>query len=62
MKLGDNTKVFLAVLALVFALQVIFDIQADYDQLKTFTLRLFTSALIAGAVAYFRNQFRPKKN
>jgi hypothetical protein len=62
MTITNNTKVFLAVLALVFALQVIFDIQADYDQGKAFLLRLFTSALIAGAATFFWNQFRPKKN
>lgn len=58
-----NTKVFLAVLALVFALQIIFNIpKADYDEDKAFFLRLFTSALIAGAATFFWNQFRPNKN
>ncbi len=62
MKIGNNAKVFLAILSLVFALQVIFDIQADYDEGKAFILRLFTSALIAGGATYFWNQFRSKKN
>jgi hypothetical protein len=56
-----TTKFFLAVLALVFAVQVIFDIQGDYNSEKAFLARLFTSALIAAACTFFWNQFRPKK-
>ncbi len=59
MKLGNNARVFLAVLALAFALQVTFDLNSDWqDPLKTFLQRLGVSMLIAVAVAFFWGQFR----
>ena len=62
MKNTNNIKFFLAVLALVFALQVMFDIQSDWNvPEKAFLNRIVTSALIAAAGTFFWNQFRPKK-
>jgi len=42
MKVGDNTKIFVAVLVIVFVVLVIFDIEADDDEVKVFATRLFT--------------------
>jgi len=62
MKIGDNTKVFVAVLVIVFAVLVIFDLEADDDEVKIFVTRLFTSAMTAGAATFFWNQSSRKKN
>jgi len=61
-KIATNVKFFLAVLALAFALQVMFDIQSDWNNPeKAFLNRLVTSALLAAAGTFFWSQFRPKK-
>jgi hypothetical protein len=61
-KVSTNVKFFLAVLAVAFALQVMFDIQSDWNNPeKAFVSRLLTSGLLAAAGTFFWNQFRPKK-
>jgi len=62
MKISTNTRVFLAVLALVFALQALFDGHSAFDAVpseavKIFVVRLGISALIAVAVAFFWGLF-----
>lgn len=62
MKIATNVKCFLAFLAVAFALQVMFDIQSDWNNPeKAFLNRLVMSALLAAASTFFWNQFRPKK-
>ncbi|HXY13348.1 MAG TPA: hypothetical protein VEI26_02490 [Terriglobales bacterium] len=62
MKLTTNVKFFLAIVAIVFALQVMFDIQAElFNPGEAFLNRITTAALIAAGVTFLWNQFRPKK-
>jgi len=61
-RITTNVKFFLALLAVAFALQVMFDIQSDWNNPeKAFLYRLITSGLLAAAGTFFWNQFRPKK-
>ena len=62
MRITTNVKFFLALLAVAFALQVMFDIQSDWNNPeKAFLYRLITLGLLAAAGTFFWNQFRPKK-
>jgi hypothetical protein len=65
MKITDNTKVFLAFLAVMFALQAVFDGRSilnavTSDVLETFLQRLAISALFAAGATFLLESSPPQ--
>jgi hypothetical protein len=57
----SKLKLFLASLSVMFAVQVTFELDSDYDGATVFLKRLFVGSLVAAAVTFFWGKFRKNR-